>query len=53
MHPTKLERVGDTALRIHWSDGQVREYTVANLRDAARARRAERSVRRRRLRHRN
>jgi DUF971 family protein len=33
MHPTKLERVGDTALRIHWSDGQVREYTVRELRE--------------------
>jgi DUF971 family protein len=33
MHPTKLERIGDTALRIHWSDGEVREYTVRELRE--------------------
>jgi DUF971 family protein len=31
--PTKLERVGETALRIHWSDGQVREYTIVELRE--------------------
>lgn len=34
MHPTKLERVGEEGLRIHWSDGQVREYTVNGLRKA-------------------
>lgn len=33
MHPTKLERVGDAGLRIHWSDGQVREYSVRELRE--------------------
>lgn len=33
MQPTKLERFGDSALRIDWSDGQVREYTVRELRE--------------------
>ena len=33
MQPTKLERIGDTVLRIHWTDGQVREYTVGELRE--------------------
>lgn len=33
MQPTSLERT-DTGLRITWSDGQVREYTARELRDA-------------------
>ena len=31
--PTKLELAGPDRLRITWSDGQVREYTVRELRD--------------------
>ena len=31
--PRKLERIGDNALRIHWSDGQVREYAISELRE--------------------
>jgi DUF971 family protein len=31
--PTKLERPEPNALRIHWSDGQVRRYTARELRD--------------------
>ena len=33
VQPTKLEIVGDGRLRISWSDRQVREYTVRELRD--------------------
>ena len=32
--PTGLERRGDDRLRITWSDGVVREYRVAALREA-------------------
>jgi DUF971 family protein len=32
-HPTKLELAAADRLRVHWSDGQVREYTVRELRD--------------------
>ena len=32
-HPTKLELTGDHRLRIAWSDGQIREYAVRELRD--------------------
>jgi DUF971 family protein len=31
--PTKLELAASSCLRINWSDGQVREYTVRELRD--------------------
>jgi DUF971 family protein len=31
--PIELELVAGSALRITWSDGQVREYTVRELRD--------------------
>jgi DUF971 family protein len=31
--PTKLEMTGTGRLRIAWSDGQVREYAVRELRD--------------------
>jgi DUF971 family protein len=31
--PTKLELVGEDRLRITWSDGQVREYAVRELRN--------------------
>jgi DUF971 family protein len=31
--PTKLAIVADGRLRIEWSDGQIREYRVAELRD--------------------
>jgi DUF971 family protein len=31
--PTKLELFGNDRLRITWSDGQVREYAVRELRD--------------------
>ena len=31
-HPTKLELADDTRLRIEWSDGQSREYSVTELR---------------------
>lgn len=31
--PTKLELVDDGQLRIAWSDGQVRQYAVSELRD--------------------
>jgi DUF971 family protein len=33
-NPTKLELAGGDRLRITWSDGQVREYTFRELRDA-------------------
>ena len=33
LHPTKLELTPDNRLRIAWSDGQVREYAVRELRD--------------------
>jgi DUF971 family protein len=33
-YPTKLELVGGSALRITWSDNQVREYALHELRDA-------------------
>ncbi|QDU93240.1 gamma-butyrobetaine hydroxylase-like domain-containing protein [Lignipirellula cremea] len=32
--PTKIERQGDRAICIHWSDGSQREYGVQELRDA-------------------
>lgn len=32
--PTKLELSGQDRLRIHWSDGEVREYGVRELREA-------------------
>jgi DUF971 family protein len=32
-HPTALERVAECGLRITWSDGQVRTYTLAELRE--------------------
>lgn len=32
--PTKLERLSDRELVIHWSDGQKRRYDVRDLRDA-------------------
>jgi DUF971 family protein len=32
--PTKLELADASRLRIAWSDGQVREYTFRELRDA-------------------
>src|SRR3954451_7874016 len=31
--PTKLELSGENRLRITWSDGHVREYSVRELRD--------------------
>src|SRR6478736_2508158 len=31
--PTKLELAADNRLRITWSDGQIREYTIRELRD--------------------
>jgi DUF971 family protein len=31
--PTKLELVDTNRLRIHWSDGQIRDYPVRELRD--------------------
>jgi DUF971 family protein len=31
--PAKLELVNNTQLRIAWSDGQIREYSVRELRD--------------------
>jgi DUF971 family protein len=31
--PTKLELAANNCLRINWSDGQVREYAVGELRD--------------------
>ena len=33
-YPTKLELRDGTLLRIVWSDGQTREYTVRELREA-------------------
>ena len=32
--PTKLELDSTNRLRIHWSDGQIRDYTVRELRDS-------------------
>ncbi|QDU55208.1 gamma-butyrobetaine hydroxylase-like domain-containing protein [Aeoliella mucimassa] len=32
--PTKLEKPSDDRLRITWSDGTLREYTVRELREA-------------------
>src|SRR5215813_10056580 len=32
--PVKLQRSGTSALIIHWSDGERREYSVRELRDA-------------------
>jgi DUF971 family protein len=34
INPTKLELAGGNALRITWSDGQVRDYGFRELRDA-------------------
>jgi DUF971 family protein len=34
VHPTKLEMTATDRLRIAWSDGQVREYTIHGLREA-------------------
>ena len=31
--PTKLELVENTRLRITWNDGQIRDYSVRELRD--------------------
>jgi DUF971 family protein len=31
--PTKLELASPDRLRISWSDGQIREYTIRELRD--------------------
>lgn len=31
--PTKLELAGADRLRITWSDGQIREYTIRELRE--------------------
>jgi DUF971 family protein len=33
VQPTELKLVSDDRLRIAWSDGQVREYSVRELRD--------------------
>jgi DUF971 family protein len=33
LHPTKLELAEPTRLRITWSDGKARDYTVRELRD--------------------
>jgi len=33
LQPTKLELADATHLRITWSDGQIREYAVRELRD--------------------
>jgi DUF971 family protein len=33
VQPTQLELVGDNRLRITWSDGQIREYTIRELRE--------------------
>ncbi|MGI9454929.1 MAG: gamma-butyrobetaine hydroxylase-like domain-containing protein [Aeoliella sp.] len=32
-YPTQLEKRGEMHLRITWSDGMLREYTVRDLRD--------------------
>ena len=34
VYPTKLELAGEDRLLIHWSDGQKRQYTFRQLRDA-------------------
>ncbi len=34
VQPTELKIVDEDRLRLSWSDGQVREYTVRKLRDA-------------------
>ena len=34
LYPTKLRLTGTGRLRIEWSDGEVREYAVRDLRDA-------------------
>jgi DUF971 family protein len=34
LHPTKLELVDNSRLRIVWSDGQLREYSFRELRNA-------------------
>lgn len=31
--PTKLDRLSDRGLQITWSDGQIRDYTIQELRD--------------------
>ena len=36
MRPTKLELAGGDRLRISWSDGQLREYSVRELREKCR-----------------
>lgn len=33
VHPNNLELLGDSQLLIAWSDGQVREYSLQELRD--------------------
>ena len=33
LYPTKLERIGDDQLLIHWNDGQRRQYRVSQLRE--------------------
>ncbi|MEX0938578.1 MAG: DUF971 domain-containing protein [Pirellulales bacterium] len=34
LQPKKLERTADRGLRITWSDGQIRQYSAHELRDA-------------------
>jgi DUF971 family protein len=34
LYPTNLTRIDDQHIQIDWSDGQVRRYTVKQLRDA-------------------
>lgn len=34
IYPTKLQLASDNLLRIAWSNGQQREYTVRELRDS-------------------
>ncbi len=33
VRPTKIERLGESELKVTWSDGQVRIYSCAELRD--------------------
>jgi DUF971 family protein len=33
LYPTNLTRIDDQHIQIDWSDGQVRQYTVKQLRD--------------------
>ena len=34
LQPKSLKMVADDCLQIEWNDGQVRQYTVAELRDS-------------------